>query len=80
MVPHIHGNLYRLFPSGTTLTPTEYTDVKTLNIAERAILEFKYKHTGAFMFQCHVTEHMEEGLMGWFRVEPATQTANQPVR
>ncbi len=68
MVPHMHGTLYHLFPSGTTLTPTEYTDVKTLNIAERAVLEFRYDFPGDFMFQCHVTEHMEQGLMGWFRV------------
>ena len=68
MVPHMHGTLYHLFPSGTTLTPTEYTDVKTLSIAERAILEFRYDFPGDFMFQCHVTEHMEQGLMGWFKV------------
>jgi len=74
MVPHTHGNMYHYYPSGTTLTPAEYTDVKTLNIAERGILEFSYKYPGTYMFQCHVTEHMEEGLMGWFRVEAAAQT------
>jgi FtsP/CotA-like multicopper oxidase with cupredoxin domain len=74
MVPHIHGNFYHLYPSGTTLTPTEYTDVKTLNIAERAILEFQYDYTGPFMFQCHVSEHMEQGLMGWFQVSEPVQT------
>jgi FtsP/CotA-like multicopper oxidase with cupredoxin domain len=81
MVPHIHGNLYQYYPSGTTLTPTEYTDVKALNIAERGILEFSYKYPGTYMFQCHVTEHMEEGLMGWFHVgDAATQSANRPPR
>ncbi|MBI4459727.1 MAG: multicopper oxidase domain-containing protein [Acidobacteria bacterium] len=73
MVPHIHGNLFQLYPSGTTLAPTEYTDVKALNIAERAILEFQYDYPGLFMFQCHVTEHMELGLMGWFDVVEETQ-------
>ena len=77
MVPHIHGNLYRLYPSGTTLTPTEYTDVKTLNIAERAILEFQYNYPGPYMFQCHVTEHMELGLMGWFDVVEEKQIISQ---
>jgi len=81
MVPHIHGNLFHYYPSGTTLTPAEYTDVKALNIAERGILEFEYKFPGTYMFQCHVTEHMEEGLMGWFHVgEPTTQSANRPAR
>jgi FtsP/CotA-like multicopper oxidase with cupredoxin domain len=80
MVPHIHGNMYQYYPSGTTLAPAEYTDVKTLNIAERGILEFSYKYPGTYMFQCHVTEHMEEGLMGWFRVEATTQASNEPLR
>jgi FtsP/CotA-like multicopper oxidase with cupredoxin domain len=75
MVPHTHGTFYNLFPTGTTLEPTEYTDVKTLNIAERAILEFQYEHAGSFMFQCHISEHMEQGLMGWFRVEPRVETS-----
>ena len=54
---------------GTATEPTEYTDVKALNIVERAILEFQYNYPGTYMFQCHVTEHMELGLMGWFRVQ-----------
>ncbi len=74
MVPHIHGNFYHLFPSGTTMTATEFTDVKTLNIAERAILEFQYDYPGYYMFQCHVSEHMEQGLMGWFQVAARRQT------
>ena len=77
MVPHLHGNLFRLYPSGTTLTPTEYTDVKTLSIAERAILEFQYDYCGTYMFQCHVTEHMEQGLMGWFNVVDKMETAQR---
>jgi len=44
------------------------TDVVSLGIAERAVLEFKYDYPGAYMFQCHFSEHMELGLMGWFRV------------
>jgi FtsP/CotA-like multicopper oxidase with cupredoxin domain len=71
MVPHLHGNMYQLYPSGTALQPSEYTDVKTLNIAERAVLEFQYDFPGFYMFQCHVSEHMEQGLMGWFNVVDA---------
>ncbi len=75
MVPHLHGNLYQFYPSGTSLKPAEYTDVKTLSIAERGILEFTYDYPGTYMFQCHVTEHMEQGLMGWFRVVDSAETA-----
>jgi FtsP/CotA-like multicopper oxidase with cupredoxin domain len=76
MVPHLHGNMYDYYPSGTSLKPAEVTDVKTLNIAERGILEFTYDFSGTFMFQCHVSEHMEQGLMGWFKVSDARQTAS----
>lgn len=79
MVPHLHGTLYHLYPSGTSLTPSEYTDVKTLGIAERAILEFQYDFPGTYMFQCHLSEHMEQGLMGWFRVvEKARVVSTKP--
>jgi hypothetical protein len=31
------------------------------------------------MFQCHLTEHMELGLMGWFQVKPKADRAAQPA-
>jgi manganese oxidase len=80
MVPHLHGNMYQLYPSGTSLQPAEYTDVKTLNIAERAILEFQYEYPGYYMFQCHVSEHMEQGLMGWFHVSARSKQAAEAMR
>lgn len=79
MAPHIHGNMFQLIRSGTSLRPNELTDVVSLGIAERAILEFQYDHPGTYMFQCHFSEHMELGLMGWFRVaEEAGQAAGRP--
>jgi FtsP/CotA-like multicopper oxidase with cupredoxin domain len=71
MAPHIHGNMFGLIRTGTALQPREVADVVSLAIAERAILEFKYDLPGAYMFQCHFSEHMELGLMGWFRVGDA---------
>lgn len=68
MAPHIHGNMFGLIRTGTAMKPQEITDVVSLGIAERAILEFQYDLPGAYMFQCHFSEHMELGLMGWFRV------------
>ncbi len=75
MAPHIHGNMFGLIRSGTALKPSELTDVVSLGIAERAILEFAYESPGAYMFQCHFSEHMELGLMGWFQVKDAPRTA-----
>ena len=68
MAPHIHAAMFDLYPSGTSLKPSELTDVVDLAIAERAIMEFEYEYPGTFMFQCHISEHMELGLMGWFKV------------
>ena len=76
MAPHLHGNFFNYYPTGSSLRPAEYTDVKTLGIAERGILEFHYDHPGTYMFQCHVTEHMELGLMGWFRVADKNEAAH----
>jgi len=76
MAPHIHGNMFQLYRSGTSTKPHELTDVVSLGIAERAILEFKYDYPGPYMFQCHFSEHMELGLMGWFRVNGTEKKAD----
>ncbi len=68
---HLHGNFFQLYRTGTTLTPTEFTDVVMLCQGERAILEFTYKHTGRFMFHAHQSEFAELGWTGIFEVEEA---------
>ena len=81
MAPHIHGNMFHLIRSGTAMKSTELTDVVSLGIAERAILEFQYTYPGNYMFQCHFSEHMELGLMGWFQVKEkrAQATSARPA-
>jgi manganese oxidase len=66
---HLHGNLYQLYRSGTTLQPHEYTDMVTMSQGERAILEFVYNFTGPFMFHAHKTEFAEKGWVGTFLVK-----------
>ncbi len=65
---HIHGNLYRLYRTGTDLDRFEYTDMVSLAQGERAILEFSYKHPGPFMFHAHQSEFTELGWSGIFLV------------
>jgi FtsP/CotA-like multicopper oxidase with cupredoxin domain len=83
MAPHIHGNVFGLIRTGTKMQPDETTDIVSLSIAERAILEFTYEYPGYYMFQCHLTEHMEQGLMGWFNVvdpkSPAASSGPPPA-
>jgi manganese oxidase len=71
---HLHGNLYQLYRSGTSIAPDEYTDMVTMSQGERAILEFSYKYPGQYMFHAHKTEFAEKGWMGLFMVKDPTQT------
>jgi FtsP/CotA-like multicopper oxidase with cupredoxin domain len=66
---HIHGNLFRLYRTGTDLTRYEWTDVVALCQGERAVLEFTYNSPGPFMFHAHQSEFAELGWSGVFLVE-----------
>ena len=68
---HLHGNVYRLYRTGTDLGRYELTDNVMLCQGERAILEFSYKHPGLFMFHAHQSEFAELGWSGIFNVQEA---------
>jgi FtsP/CotA-like multicopper oxidase with cupredoxin domain len=65
---HLHANFFHYYPTGTSLTPSEYTDTIMQAQAQRGILEFTYKFPGLFMFHAHVTEFAELGWTGHFEV------------
>jgi manganese oxidase len=66
---HLHGNLFNLYRTGTSMTPDEYTDMVTMSQGERAILEFNYRYSGQYMFHAHKTEFAEKGWTGMFYVK-----------
>ncbi|MBD0336438.1 MAG: multicopper oxidase domain-containing protein [Cyanobacteria bacterium Co-bin13] len=68
---HIHANLFRLYRTGRTLTPSEESDVVTMGTAERHILEFAYPYPGQYMFHPHQDAIAENGCMGLFDVLPS---------
>jgi FtsP/CotA-like multicopper oxidase with cupredoxin domain len=68
---HLHGNMFRLYRTGTDLERFEWTDTVMLCQGERAILEFSYKSPGRFMFHAHQSEFAELGWMGLFDVRGA---------
>ncbi len=71
---HLHGNLYHLYRSGTSMAPDEYTDMVTMSQGERAILEFNFKYPGQYMFHAHKTEFAEKGWVGLFLVKDPAET------
>lgn len=73
---HLHANMYQLYRSGTSFSPSEYTDMVTMSQGERGILEFTYKYTGPYMFHAHKTEFAEKGWMGTFVVKDHDKSDN----
>lgn len=67
---HLHANFFHYYPTGTSLTPSEYTDTIMQTQAQRGILEFSYKYPGLYMFHAHNTEFAELGWTGNFEVLP----------
>lgn len=65
---HLHANFFDVYRTGTRLTTNEFTDILMLCQAERAILEFRYKQPGRFMFHAHQSEFVELGWMSFFEV------------
>ena len=67
---HLHANFFDVYRTGTRLTTNEFTDIIMLCQAERAILEFRYKRPGRYMFHAHQSEFVELGWMSFFEVTP----------
>ena len=66
---HVHANFFQYYPTGTSRTPSEFTDTIALMQGQRGILEFRYKYPGRYMFHAHKTEFAELGWTGVFDVE-----------
>ena len=65
---HVHANMFQVYRTGRSMTPSEETDVITMGTAERHILELKYGFTGKYMFHPHQDAIAEAGCMGLFEV------------
>lgn len=76
---HLHGNLYNIYRSGTSLEPHELTDMVTMSQGERGIVEFSYKYPGQYMFHAHKTEFSEKGWTGLFLVKDTSKYGKTTV-
>ena len=71
---HLHGNLFKYYPTGTDLVPSFYTDMITLSQTERGIMEFSYDFPGKYLFHAHKVEFSEKGWIGIFLVKDNENT------
>jgi FtsP/CotA-like multicopper oxidase with cupredoxin domain len=76
---HIHANFFNYFPTGTSLTPTEFTDTVMQGQAQRGVLEMTFPYPGDYMFHAHKTEFAELGWMGFIRVGDQSDIRRQPA-
>ena len=74
---HLHGNLYKYYPTGTDLVPSFYTDMITLSQTERGIMEFEYEYPGKYLFHAHKVEFSEKGWVGLFMVNENKETDSE---
>ncbi|RBW69704.1 copper oxidase [Bacillus taeanensis] len=65
---HLHGDVFRYYPTGTNLEQFELTDTIIQCQGQRGILEWEFKFPGRFMFHAHQSEFAELGWMGIFDV------------
>jgi FtsP/CotA-like multicopper oxidase with cupredoxin domain len=65
---HIHGHTFRLLRSSKQRLPQCHTDTLLLLPNEQAEVAFVADNPGDWMFHCHIIEHQESGMMGYFRV------------
>ncbi len=65
---HIHGHSFKLLRSNQQKTPQHHADTLLLLPQERAEVAFVADNPGDWMFHCHIIEHQESGMMGYFRV------------
>ncbi len=66
---HLHANFFNYFPTGTSLTPSEFTDTIAQMQGQRGILEVRFPYTGTYMFHAHKSEFAELGWVGNFEVK-----------
>ncbi|MEH2375421.1 multicopper oxidase domain-containing protein [Nostoc sp.] len=76
---HLHANFFDVYRYGMSMTASEKTDVITMGVAERHILEFAFRYPGKYMFHPHQDAIAENGCMGQFEVLAESNFQN-PVK
>ncbi len=64
---HLHGHIFRVLSSSTKKMPQYLAEHGHRGANETVDIAFKAV-SGNWVFHCHILEHMDTGLMGWFKV------------
>ena len=64
---HLHGHTFQVLDASRQELPRFDADTVLLQPKERIQIAFVAR-TGAWMFHCHILEHLEHGMMGWLDV------------
>jgi FtsP/CotA-like multicopper oxidase with cupredoxin domain len=65
---HIHGHTMMVLSASLLVRPVHRADTVLVLPNERVTVGFVADNPGNWMIHCHVIEHQETGMMGWFRV------------
>ncbi len=64
---HLHGHTFKVLSASKRTMPVHYADTVLVTPKERVEIAF-VASPGDWMFHCHILEHIETGMMGYFRV------------
>ncbi|MGE3876326.1 MAG: multicopper oxidase family protein [Parvibaculaceae bacterium] len=62
---HLHGHTFKVLGSSKRELPVHYADTVLVLPKERIEIAF-VAAAGKWMFHCHILEHLETGMMGYF--------------
>jgi FtsP/CotA-like multicopper oxidase with cupredoxin domain len=65
---HIHGHSFRVLGSSKDDVRPHVADTALVRPKERLWVAFVADNPGDWMLHCHIVEHQETGMMGYFRV------------
>ena len=65
---HIHGHTMTVLSASLLARPVHRADTVLVLPNERVRVGFVADNPGNWMIHCHIIEHQETGMMGWFRV------------
>ncbi len=65
---HVHGHTFKVLSSTKLKRPEHWADTVLVLPEERVEIAFVADNPGNWMIHCHIIEHQDTGMMGWFRV------------